>query len=179
MNKPLIFGSIAFLALLILPIIKEFQYLEFLNDPSDLATTFAVLGFVATLLERGTEVYVFLFRSTKRREMEIDLECLDAVEQKAEICEKQKVINRYKSRTAQQATMIALIIGVLVAAAGVRSLEPHFAYPYLEDSQLHYFRIADIIITAGLIAGGTEGIHRAAKVFYGFMDFLKSKTTTS
>jgi hypothetical protein len=178
MNKliTIIIGLIALLALLTWSIVMEYRYLEFVKDPADLAKTFVLLAFIATLLERGTEVYVFLFRSPKRREMEINLGFLDNKKDKKRKCEIQKNINNYKSRTAQQATTFSLIVAALVAASGVRSLEPHFAYPHVEESQLQFFRFADIVITSGLIAGGTEGVHRAAKVFYGFMDFLKTKT---
>jgi len=175
MNKPLILGTLAFLVIVTLPVLKEFQYLEFLNTPAALGETFAVLAFVAALLERATEVFVFIFRAPGRQIMEQEILCLKDEEAK---CMMKKEIEKYKSTTQQYAYLFALIIAALVAASGIRSLEPHFAYPVLEDSQLQYFRIADVLITSGLIAGGTEGIHRAAKAFYGFMDFLKTKTAT-
>ena len=55
---------------------------------------------------------------------------------------------------------------------GIRALEGLLEFPEpettLEVFRLYLFRVLDLMLTAGLIAGGSEGIHSIIKQLYGF-----------
>ncbi|MEM9510007.1 MAG: hypothetical protein AAGA16_20370, partial [Cyanobacteria bacterium P01_E01_bin.35] len=65
-----------------------------------------------------------------------------------------------KSNNKRIATITSLIIGVAISFAGVRFLEPFFEINSLEGYQVQLFHALDILLTAGLLSGGSDGIHQ-------------------
>ena len=89
---------------------------------------------------------------------------------------------RYKAGTRKIALWMALFVGVLISGVGVRSLETLVNLreslnprPLFYDGQLFIFRSLDTLLTGGLIAGGSEGIHKLTQVFTAFLEETRNQ----
>lgn len=88
---------------------------------------------------------------------------------------------RYKSRTRKIALWSALFVGILVSGVGIRALETLVQFkelaskPLFYQGQLFIFRSLDTLLTGGLIAGGSEGIHKVVQVFTTFLEETQSR----
>jgi len=72
----------------------------------------------------------------------------------------------------ERITVIAAFTGVLIALANIRALPPFVDPPSDRTSfPFFFFQVMDIALTAGLVAGGSRGIHTFAMAI---LDFLKS-----
>lgn len=76
----------------------------------------------------------------------------------------------YKSNTRIIALWTSLLCGLLISAIGIRSLEPLIILDVNNPIQLIIFRCFDAFLTGGLIAGGSEGIHKFTQVFTDFLE---------
>jgi hypothetical protein len=76
----------------------------------------------------------------------------------------------YKSETRIIALWTSLLFGLLMSAIGIRSIEPLIIVDLDSPIQVVIFRCLDALLTGGLIAGGSEGIHKLIKVFLDFME---------
>ncbi|MBD2197382.1 MULTISPECIES: hypothetical protein [Calothrix] len=76
----------------------------------------------------------------------------------------------YKSNTRIIALWTSLLCGLLISAIGIRSLEPLIILDASNPIQLIIFRCFDAFLTGGLIAGGSEGIHKFTQVFTDFLE---------
>ena len=88
--------------------------------------------------------------------------------------------------TQKLSLRISFTIGIVVSAIGIRALSGlGVDIPNLPLDQKNYFNIVDIFITAGLLAGGSEGIHQLTTVYDNYMKLFaqtatdKAKTKTS
>ena len=73
---------------------------------------------------------------------------------------------RYRARTRIYALRIGVIMGVAVSVAGLRTLGvlvPETAVMAFGLVQQVIFHTMDVIITGGVIAGGSDGIHKMAE----------------
>ncbi|MBT9312673.1 hypothetical protein [Leptothoe kymatousa] len=81
-------------------------------------------------------------------------------------------LRSYKQHIRQSILRVAIVFGLLMGLVGIRSLEGIIQYPApvitLEIFRLYLFRVLDLGLTAGLIAGGSEGIHSLIKKLYSF-----------
>lgn len=87
-----------------------------------------------------------------------------------ELHERERKKIAYKSDTRVIALWISLLFGILMSAIGIRSIEPLVIIDLNNSIQLSIFRCLDALLTGGLIAGGSEGIHKLIKVFTDFME---------
>ncbi|WP_392478209.1 hypothetical protein [Nostoc sp. C110] len=84
--------------------------------------------------------------------------------------EKERQKTAYKSDTRVIALWTSLLFGLLMSAIGIRSIEPLVVLDFDNPIQVIIFRCLDALLTGGLIAGGSEGIHKLIKVFIDFME---------
>ena len=69
----------------------------------------------------------------------------------------------YEGRSARRRALLALVLGGMIAALGVRTLTHLFEKSGLEElpgATRRAFTVADIFLTAGLLAGGSEILRR-------------------
>src|SRR6266511_90041 len=83
--------------------------------------------------------------------------------------ENQQIRSAFKSQTRKFALWTALFFGLLISGVGVRSLdslvEPVAQNSIRTDSiQMFVFRFLDTLLTGGLIAGGSDGIHKITQL---------------
>ena len=76
----------------------------------------------------------------------------------------------YKSNTRIIALWTSLLCGLLISAIGIRSIEPLIVLDANNPIQIIIFRCLDALLTGGLIAGGSEGIHKFTQVFTDFLE---------
>ena len=69
------------------------------------------------------------------------------------------------SKIKTNASIASLIVGIAVSLAGVRFLEPFFEISSLSGFQLLLFHSLDILLTAGLLSGGSDGIHQITSFY--------------
>ncbi|MEA5602322.1 hypothetical protein [Nostoc sp. UHCC 0252] len=104
------------------------------------------------------------FTQNQQESLKIFQPQIDALNQK----ERQKAA--YKSDTRIIALWTSLLFGLLMSAIGIRSIEPLVIVDFDNSIQIIIFRCLDALLTGGLIAGGSEGIHKLIKVFIDFME---------
>ena len=98
--------------------------------------------------------------------------------QEAERCalQKQHELDAYKTQTARASFICGLVAGVVIAIAGARALSPLLAeLPAPGSPQLLVVTIVDVLVTAGLIGGGSDGIHKLVSVITDYLDATRDK----
>jgi len=86
-------------------------------------------------------------------------------------------VETYRTQTKKLVHIFALIAGLFIATAGVRALDPMLAG---ESEGLMIY--VDTLLTAGLIAGGADGLHKLISLATTYFDItregLKGKPTS-
>ncbi len=150
-----------------------------------------ILIIVALFLERALEVYkLFYFAPGKnrletqiqQRRIELQARLSDADNSvddnsiqaaKLRLLTAEENLQVYSNHTRQSLLQTAMGFGFLIGLVGVRALDDLINFPEpqtaLELFRLYLFRILDLILTTGLIAGGSEGIHGIIKLLNGVL----------
>ena len=158
--------------------------------------------FIALIVERALEVFIATWRGPEASRLEgVIQNCKDEI---ARIKEARKAapqaelelelkplydsidytkadLTRQKAGTQRAALWTGLVLGVLVSAAGFRLVQYMVDPAALADleittpSQVIVLRLVDVLLTGGLIAGGSEGIHKIVKVFLDFTDSTRAR----
>lgn len=81
-------------------------------------------------------------------------------------------LGKYRDETKTVVSRLSLAAGILVSLAGVRILQS-FADVSLLGKQLSLFNTIDVLLTGGLLAGGSEGVYRLTKVYENVTDVKK------
>ena len=142
-----------------------------LNNENPLLTALTQLGvlyIIALFVERAIEVLIKAWRQGGKVSLE--------EKHKSEPTDPQNEneLIRYKVGTQRRALLVALTLGILISLAGVRLLGPIFGVDNTDQTwgiQQGIFQFTDILITAGLIAGGSTTIHELMALID---DFLKT-----
>ena len=157
-----IWTSLVVLALVILIWLNgdALKPLESGSDDSPFLIAFSQLGIlyiVALFIERALEVLLKAWRQGGKVLLQQEV-VASAGESKVSA---EKNLQEYKAGTQKRALLLALTMGILVAVSGVRLLGPIYHSAFTEEwaFQLALFQFTDIVITAGLIAGGSKTIH--------------------
>ena len=79
---------------------------------------------------------------------------------------------KYREETKAVVSRLSLLAGILISLAGVRILQS-FADITLEGKQLSLLNTIDVLLTGGLLAGGSEGVYRLTKVYENVTDVSK------
>jgi hypothetical protein len=148
--------------------------------------------FVSLLLERALEVFINVWRSPTAAQHELLIrwqgEKLKRLKDEKDPTKVQEAIetlkefrwaqSSFKAETHQIALVSGMVCGVCVSAVGLRTLhllvDPS-ALGQLSATQAVAFRVIDVLLTGGLIAGGSEGIHNLAQVFTNFLQNTAEK----
>lgn len=134
------------------------------DDYSSLLTN---LFFLTLLTERFIEVFLGVVRIEGKQQIQksIDYAADDAAREKAE-----RELATYRSVTARRAMQIAFALGLVAALGGVRVIQVIFDATELGSKQLFIFNLTDVVLTAGLIAGGSSGINKITALFAGYLE---------
>jgi hypothetical protein len=124
----------------------------------------------ALLVERVLDVFLTIWRAPTSEA--IETEAKQQPQASAERAEKEKALQARKAGTRTIAMWSALLIGTLVSAAGLRSFSWFVDAEVIAElpaAQSSLFIGIDILLTAGVIAGGSDGIHKIAEVLRNFL----------
>lgn len=83
---------------------------------------------------------------------------------------------KYKGKTRRIAFAISVVLGVAVAALGIRALGLFIDVPEfmdLAEVQRRWFHVLDILLTGGVLAGGSDGLHQLMETFTGYLEKAK------
>ena len=132
------------------------------------AVQLGILYIVALFVERALEVLIKAWRQGGRVSLEGALRSAgdDTKKRTAE-----EALSKYKAGTQRRALLAGLTLGVMVSLSGVRLLGPIFEVSSLTGFQGKLFHLTDIVLAAGLIAGGSSAIHQLMALID---DFLKT-----
>jgi hypothetical protein len=89
----------------------------------------------------------------------------------------EEVLNAYKAQTVRIAGAMTITLGVGLGLIGFRVLQPLVdsdSFAALGGLQRIVFNWTDILITGGIIGGGSEGIHRMISVITGAFETSKA-----
>jgi hypothetical protein len=141
------------------------------------------LFLISVFLERALEVFVTWWRDADRLKLEQELAhavadaktAADAATAERLILQKQHDLDAFKAQTARRSFMCGLVAGAVIALAGARALGPLLvALPAAGSPQLLVVTIVDVVITAGLIGGGSDGIHKLVSVITDYLDAARA-----
>jgi hypothetical protein len=138
---------------------------------------------VAVFMERSIEAILTPVRVPDRQKIERELEdCQRAAEtdesRTNDVIAKQRELDTYRLKTAQRAYWLSFSFGLVISLVGIRTLaglvEPK-ELAALGDLHRTMFSFVDIILTGGVIAGGSAAINKIATAISNFFK-LKSAT---
>ena len=90
-------------------------------------------------------------------------------------------MGEYRAGTQRRALLVGLTLGILVSLSGVRLLGPIFEFSVADgwSFQQAVFQFTDIILTAGLIAGGSTTIHELMALVDNFLKTSRKRAKES
>jgi len=146
------------------------------SDYVELMTPFLL---VALFIERALEVFLTVWRGPKSAEMEHDLKFQKGKKGGADAgkTEERKLL-AYKQGTQARAFGVAVVVGIIISALGLRALEMLFdadVFASLPELQRGMIQVLDILITGALLGGGADGVHKVLALFTTYMDETKRK----
>ena len=86
-----------------------------------------------------------------------------------------------KSGTRGWALWAGLVMGLAISLAGMRTLNSLVtpdSYALLSVDQKNFFDLVDVLITAGLISGGSNGLHSILQVFIDMAEATSNRIKT-
>ena len=140
-------------------------------------TQLGILYVVALFVERSLEVLIKAWRQGGKSGLEEEVRSATD-DNKAKAA---KVLEEYRAGTQRRALLVGLTLGILVSLSGVRLLGPIFEFDTADEwsFQKALFQFTDIVVTAGLIAGGSKTIHELMALIDEFLKSSRRKAKKS
>jgi hypothetical protein len=135
---------------------------------------FVNLFLIAIVVERFIEVFNSIWRRRGRLER---TRAVQNAKTDGERIEAQRKLDVYRSRTQTLAMYAGFAIGILAGFAGVHTLQVVFDAGSISGSQKTVFQAMDILLTAGLIAGGSKGINAITSLLGDYLAASKEEVT--
>ena len=145
----------------------------------DVARLLTPLFVTALFIERALEVFLTPWRGGEADQISHRVEeAKQSLEEgktefRSDLSGAQKDLTAYKAETRQIAFVLALALGIVVSALGIRGLQPFFepnAFAKLASSQHSLLTAVDVLLTGAVVGGGADGIHKVVSVFTNYMD---------
>lgn len=140
------------------------------------------LVLAALFIERSLEVFITVWRGEKAAVLERSVQkasdLLDSDSAKVgAVRAASDALSQYRFETQQIALPIALVLGILISALGVRGLGNFADLDKLTDrpTQRYLFNAADVLLTGALMGGGSDFMHKIITTFTDLMDATSQK----
>lgn len=151
---------------------------------SNVANLLAPLVLVAMFIERAVEVVNTASRAEGSAHLKASLK--HAAERArtdpaaaADVAAIRGTLTAYKAQSQRMAFLISLVLATALTMAGVRAIAPLLdPATTLAAGQLRALSFLDIGLTALLLAGGADGIHKIVSTFTTYMDATKAKVAS-
>lgn len=150
-----------------------------LND-ANLLSELAILIFISLAIQSSIEIFISNFREVTKLELQQAINFLETKADKdnneeEELARKQKKLKQYRSQTKKITNFAGLFLGFIVGLSGVRILQPFVQELNLIKWQEILFHTIDILLVAGLLSGGSSGIHRITRIYNEFTNLTREK----
>lgn len=186
-----IFFIILLVIILAVALYFTFGFVEFNRDiGSSIGTILGSLLIVALLLERALDVFLTTWRAEGSEKLDSEINDIkekiarlkqagkadtdpDIKTEQGYLRQKNQEKLAYRSKTRIIAMWSGLILGVIISAIGFRvlaTLVDPASFGGIKDNQKYFFNLFDILLTGGLIAGGSDGIHKIMDLYRVFME---------
>lgn len=150
-----------------------------LDDEKSVTDALLTLLVAALFVERVQEVFIAAWRKSDRARIEAELEDARNDLRDTDTIDLKTKLTEYRAQTQKLAFALGLAIGFLVAFAGVRSISQVVNYEHIYGFQLTLFNIADVAITAGVIAGGSDALHQLMSLFTDTLETTRNRVRRS
>ncbi len=117
---------------------------------------------IATFKERAQEIYVIAWRQEGRYKKEQAVK--DAAEDEQKKAAAESELQTYRATTGRYVSLVSLSSGFFISLAGVRVLSPLVQTAGMSSGQQEWLFVVDVLLTAGLLAGGSKMIHEVMAV---------------
>ncbi len=142
--------------------------------PGEFVQLITPLFMVALFIERVVEVFLTTWRT--RESAMLGMRANAAGKKATEGGEPPKAHQQladYRARTQRIAFLTGTVVGVVIAALGVRVLELFVdpaVFEALPGPQQRLFRTGDVLLSGAVIGGSADALHKLVSVFTNFMD---------
>lgn len=150
------------------------------RKPVDLASVLRLLGtfgVLALVVERTLEVFISAWRGhttgqlfsaveSARRRLEAAPQSFGLQQAAAET---DRSLADYRGMTQRIALRAGVVLGLLLAACGIRTLDMFVAAPS-DVAPLLLYTLLDVVVTAGMIGGGSDAVHKLISAVTRFLD---------
>ena len=190
MKKTHIFEAIGIVVILLLTFLSiavgNFFPIEFkaISD-SDIAAIVASMFVISVFMERSIEAILVPVRAPDRQILKQEIARLKGLDSSSRnnsdieaLKEKENEFELYRLGTAKRAYWISFVFGLLISLVGVRVLSGFVdldTADHLTQVQANLFTFIDVVLTGGVIAGGSAAIDKIGRKISGFYN-LKSAT---
>jgi len=152
---------------------------KYLNE-ANLGSEIAILIFISLAIQSSIEIFISNFREVTKLELQQVINSLEAKAEKnrneeEELASKHKQLRQYRNQTKKITNFAGLLLGFGVGLSGVRVLQPFVQELNLVKWQAILFHTIDILLAAGLLSGGSSGIHRLTRIYNEFTDLAREK----
>jgi hypothetical protein len=138
-------------------------------------------GVLALVVERTLEVFIGAWRGRVTGQLFVAVESarrrLEAAPnsygRQQAVEENERSLADYRAQTQRIALRAGVLLGVLIAATGIRTLDLLVATPSA-GAPLILFTMLDLLVTAGMIGGGSDAVHKLMSAVTGFLDVTRS-----
>jgi len=186
-NLPLVAGfGIAAVGISAFAFFANWSGIAITVDTQTVANVLAPLTLTSGFIERAVEVFITPWRDQGYNRLDADLKTVTAnpAATPAQIKEATDKLNDYVAETTRYAFVLSVFFGLVAAMVGVRALWPFLGSgkpetAILNPGQRNTFVIFDVILSAGLMAGGANGIHSVVTAFTSFFDASAQKSQNS
>ena len=128
-------------------------------EPAKIYSLLISLLFIAWLLESFLEILLKAFNIDSPQDNE-----------------KQK--SAKSKKTAQFTAIVGFLIGLIIAWSGVHTISMFFSFSeQTTEIEKVLFGSVDTILTAGVIAGGSKGIHELTNAYKEILQAIKKQAT--
>ena len=135
--------------------------------PPGILSALGGLFILVLLIERLTEIAIAIGRQSETDIKKAELAMLEADPTKAaEVQQRRAELASFQAKTKSAALTIGFALSVIACAGGVGILETILDTTKADPS---FIRAIDIVLTAGLLAGGSDAFHqfvRALEIFF-------------
>ncbi len=172
----ILFGKSLLLMILAIVIVIFSVFPQSAPIVSDLTlqNVLAALGgifIIVLLVERATEIVISIWRQSPGDQLKEELSALTGDPAKtADAATKAKELARYQAETKGLSLLVGFALSIVVCSAGVGLLGEIID---VTKGNQRFLRGVDIVLTSGLIAGGSDAFHQFVRSLETF--FTKSK----
>jgi len=136
------------------------------------SSLFVGLFIITVIVERFIEVFNSIWRRKGRLERIRDVQYAENDEARIKA---QRELDAYRARTETLAMYSGFVIGIIIGICGFHTLYSIFDVQALQGFQRTAFLASDIVLTAGLIAGGSKGINAVTSLIGEFLQATKEQ----